>query len=200
MHVSRIKILLFTLALAAVALWLTSQAPQNLGITHQPPKKTLSYSWQASNTTIWNLKPSDPGKQSVVQAQSIAYKDNEQSSEYIKPHVEIIEPSGLSTITSQAGESQEDKILRFKDQVVITQQPKDPKQPPIRLSTDKINYNLHTNQLTTDAKVTITQYNGQTTGTGLKANLKTSDLILYSDVNGIYYPQKMHKPVQAKEP
>jgi len=199
MRFSRLKIVLFTLALSAVALWLTNLQPQNTDNTNLHTKKALSYSWQATNTTVWNIKPTEPNKQSIVQAQRIAYKDNEQKSEYTKPHVEIIDSNGLSTLTSLSGESLEDTVLSFTDQVVIVQKPNDPSKNPITLTTDTINYNLQTNELTTDANVIITQYNGQTTGTGLKANLKTSNLELLSNVKGTYYPQTMQKNVQEKE-
>lgn len=218
MSLARIRILLFALVLGAIALWITNQQPATSDILSQQAKKPLSYSWQAIQTTVWNLNPAEPEKQSIIQAKSILYKDFEKKSEYLQPRVELMDKKTISTLQSESGDSQEDNVLNFKNNVVITQRAnttadstsqadktdnKTDSKPhnTFTLTTDFISYNLQTNQLSTDAKVTIKQYNGQTTGTGLKANLKTTDLELLSDVKSTYYPQKMQpNDIQAKEP
>jgi len=224
MSLARIRILLFTLILGALALWITNKQPVTSNTLNHQTTKAPSYSWQATQTTIWNLNPAQPEKQSIIQAQRILYKDIEKKSEYLQPRVEIMDKKTISTLQSDSGSSQKDQVLNFKNNVVITQKDQPTtnlKTKPekktlnkipntLKLTTDYISYNLQTNQLTTDAKVTITQYNGQTIGTGLKANLKTSDLELLSNVKGTYYPQKMYpqklqpnlqqKHPQAKEP
>lgn len=212
MSLARIRILLFTLILGAIALWITNQQPVTSNTLNHQTTKAPSYSWQATQTTVWHLNPAQSEKQSIIQAQRILYKDIEKKSEYLQPRVEIIDKKSISTLKSESGSSLEDKILSFNKDVEITQktnpttnETQNKSINTLKLTTDHIHYNLQTNQLTTDAKVTITQYNGQTIGTGLKANLKTSDLELLSNVKGTYYPQKMypqklHPNLQQKHP
>ncbi|MDX1353078.1 MAG: LPS export ABC transporter periplasmic protein LptC [Thiomicrorhabdus sp.] len=203
MRLSRLKILSLSLLLATIALWITDRQSQTTREVSDQKKPELAYSWQASNTTLWNLSPQQDAEQTILQAKSILYKENEKKSEYLQPHIERIDPDSYTQLTSEYGESFEDTILTFTNNVVVIQKTlhqSTTSPQPTTLNTERLNYNLQTNELTTDAKVLITQYNGQTSGTGLKANLKSSELELLSDVKGTYYPQKMQQPVQVKEP
>ena len=121
MSLARIRILLFALVLGAIALWITNQQPATSDILSQQTKKPLSYSWQAIQTTVWNLNPAEPEKQSIIQAKSILYKDFEKKSEYLQPRVELMDKKTISTLQSESGDSQEDNVLNFKNNVVITQ-------------------------------------------------------------------------------
>ncbi|WP_040725997.1 LPS export ABC transporter periplasmic protein LptC [Thiomicrorhabdus sp. Kp2] len=203
MRLSRLRILLLSLLLATISLWITNQQSQSTVSDTNQQKTELGYSWQASQTIVWNISPNEPDKQSVLQAKTILYKESEQRSEYQQPYIELTDLQSTTTLTSDYGESLDDKVFHFTNHVVMTQ--KENLQPTqavqqTTLKTQQLTYNLQTNELSTDAKVVITQYNGQTSGTGLKANLKTSELELLSDVKGTYYPQQMQNTVQVKEP
>lgn len=203
MRLSKLRALILIVTLGVLTVWITNQQSTSSKTEETSKPVDLGYSWQATQTTIWNISPLEKDKQTILEAQRILYKDTEKKSEYLQPTVQLIDKETNITLTSKTGESIEDTVLYFKDDVVITQVNTTNTSEPnnkTTLQTDQIHYNLQTNQLATDAKVVITQYNGQTIGTGLKANLKTSELELLSDVSGTYYPQTMQKTIQAKEP
>ena len=203
MRLSRLKIILLSLLLASVTLWITNQQSQTPTPKTNKQTTTLGYSWQASLTTVWNLSPSELDKQSILQAKSILYKDNAKISEYQQPRIELIDKENITTLTSNQGQSIEDMLFHFTGNVIVIQKQnasQSKSSNKTTLKTEHLNYNLHTNEMATDEKVVITQYNGVTSGTGLKANLKTSEFQLLSDVAGTYYPQKMQQTVQVKEP
>lgn len=203
MRLSKLRALILIITLGVLTVWITNQQSTSSKTEETSKPVDLGYSWQATQTTIWNISPLEKDKQTILEAQRILYKDTEKKSEYLQPTVQLIDKETNITLTSKTGESIEDTVLYFKNDVVITQvntTNTSEHNNKTTLQTDQIHYNLQTNQLATDAKVVITQYNGQTIGTGLKANLKTSELELLSDVSGTYYPQTMQKTIQAKEP
>jgi len=190
MRLSRLRILLLTLLLAAITLWITNQQMQSTSQSEIASNKPLAYSWQAIDTTIWNINPHEQSQHSMIHAENIHYKDELKKSEFISPKIQIIEKDSITTLSSLKGESINDEVVTFNGGVVITQsaislQNQD-NEVQTTLNTETLSYNTQTNQAVTDAKVFIKQYNGETTGTGLKADLTNSEFELLSDVKGTY--------------
>ncbi|MEA1990539.1 MAG: LPS export ABC transporter periplasmic protein LptC [Pseudomonadota bacterium] len=209
MLLSRLRILLITLLLATITLWITNQQMQSTSETKIVSDKPLAYSWQAIDTTIWKISPDEQSKHSIIHAENIHYKDELKKSEFISPKIQIIEKDSITTLSSLKGESINDEIVTFNGGVVITQsaisaQNQD-NTSQTTLNTETLSYNSQTNQAYTDAKVFIKQYNGETTGTGLKADLTESEFELLSDVKGTYRLNKTQpknlpssQPIQSK--
>jgi len=201
MRLSRLRILLLTLLLAVVTLWITNQQTQPSNTDDSTAGKPLAYSWQAINTTIWKFSPQEPNKQTIIHAENIHYKDEIKMSEFTQPNVTIIEDNSVTTLTSVKGHSVDDQFITLNDNVIIRQSEIMPASPqeqgnqstnqPTTIKTESLSYNSDTNKLSTDAKVSISQYNGETTGTGLRADLTKSEYELLSDVKGSYHPQNI---------
>ncbi|BCN92791.1 hypothetical protein THMIRHAM_05760 [Thiomicrorhabdus immobilis] len=201
MPISRLRVLLLTLLLASVALWIANlQTPST---TEQPTlsNKPLAYSWQAQDTTVWKIDPQIPDKQTIIHAKNIHYQDDQKKSEFNSPDIQVINQNTLTQLSSQTGQSLNDRILTFNGNVVV-------KQNAIRaglndrsktmLTTTSLSYDTKSNLVYSDEKVIIKQYNAQTSGTGLKADLSKTEFELLSDVKGTYYPQKTSQLIQSK--
>lgn len=190
MRLSRLRIILLTLLLATIALWITNQQTQSSSTTETSMSQPLPYSWHAVDTTIWKIVPNEQDKHTVIHAEKIYYKDKLKKSEFTYPSVQIIEKESITNLSSLKGESTNDEIITFNDKVIITQtsMTKTSEGSPnnTTLSTQSLSYNTQTNHAYTDAKVFIKQYNGETSGTGLKADLTNSEFELFSDVKGTY--------------
>jgi len=198
MKLSRLKIILLTLLLASIALWITNQ--QSSQVAEPKIQQTLqpAYSWQATDTKIWQVKRSEQNQQTIIEAESILYQEQTQSSQFTKPQVQLIDGEQITQLNSQTGRSVNEQVITFEKDVIIKQT--EPGQvSPTTLLSEHLEYNTVTNRLSTDQKVSITQYNGQTTGVGLSADLGTSEFTLYSNVKGQYDPNKMNNtPLQGQ--
>ena len=201
MRLSRLRVILLTLFLATVALWIANQQNQSTSKTEVIANQPLAYSWQAINTTIWKITPNEQGKHTIIHAENIHYKDELQKSEFTSPSIQIIDKDSITNLSSLKGESLNDEVVTFNGKVVISQtntaEPNQDSSSQTTLKTETLSYNNQTNQAYTDAKVFIKQYNGETTGTGLKADLTNSEFELLSDVKGTYLPyntQPKHLP------
>ena len=192
MRLSRLRIILLTLLLATVALWIANQQNQSTSKTEVAISQPLAYSWQAKDTTIWKIAPDEQDKHTIIHAENIHYKDELKKSEFTSPSVQIIEKDSVTNLSSLKGESTNDEVVTFNGKVVIIQtsmtEPNKDSASQTTLNTETLSYNSQTNQAYTDAKVFIKQYNGETTGTGLKADLTNSEFELLSDVKGTYHP------------
>ncbi|HHT00642.1 MAG TPA: LPS export ABC transporter periplasmic protein LptC [Thiomicrospira sp.] len=206
MRLSRLRILLLTLLLAIITLWITNQQTKQDSSDKVSSGKPLAYSWQAIDTTIWKISAQEPNQQTIIHAENMHYKDKIKLSEFSQPNVTLIDNNTVTTLTSVKGKSIDDQLITFEDKVVLTQSEALPtsvkaqklditKQPTI-LKTNSLTYNSKTNQLLTDANISISQYNGVTTGKGLRADLTKSEYKLLSNVKGIYYPSKMQTSQQ----
>jgi len=195
MRLSRLRIILLTLLLATVALWIANQQNQSTSKTEVAVSQPLAYSWQAKDTTIWKIAPGEQDKHTIIHAENIHYKDEVKKSEFTSPSVQIIEKDSVTNLSSLKGESTNDEVVTFKGKVVITQtsmtNSDQNSASQTTLNTETLSYNSQTNQAYTDAKVFIKQYNGETTGTGLKADLTNSEFELLSDVKSTYHPNDM---------
>ncbi|WP_029406987.1 LPS export ABC transporter periplasmic protein LptC [Thiomicrorhabdus sp. Milos-T2] len=205
MQLSRLRVILFTLLLASVALWITNQQTQSLATKPIDKPKSLAYSWQAEDTKIWKLSPQEPNQQTIIEAHNIHYQEQLKKSEFSAPVIQVINNNTLTKLTSKTGESINDNLVSFYGDVKIVQSSiqssiqssTQSNQTQSTLKTSSLSYNTKTNQIYSDEKVFITQYNGQTTGTGLRANLNTSEFQILSDVKGTYNPQSM-QPIKSK--
>ena len=209
MSLSRLRIILLALFLATIALWITNQQTQSTSQTGIAVSQPLAYSWQAKDTTVWKIAPNEQDKHTIIHAENIHYKDELKKSEFTSPSVQIIEKDSITNLSSLKGESTNDEVVTFNGKVVIIQtnttEPNQHSASQTTLNTESLSYNSKTNQAYTDAKVFIKQYNGETIGTGLKADLTNSEFELLSNVKGTYHPNNMQpkdqtssKPIQIK--
>lgn len=205
MSFSRLRVLLLTLVLASVALWIANQQTQSTIEEQSLISKPFTYSWQAKETTVWKINPQEPAKQTIIHAQNIHYQDALKKSEFSSPDIQVIDKNTLTKLSSQTGESLNDQTVIFTGNVVIKQNPiqteltNNSTNPKTILTTTSLSYDTQSNQLYSDEKITIKQYNTQTSGTGLKADLNKSEFELLSDVKSTYYPQKTSQPIQTKD-
>ncbi len=201
MRLSSVRIILFSLILAVLALWITTRQDvqqQNTQVT------TDSYSWKSTDSTTWKINRNEPNQQTTLQTKSFRYHETLQQSDFTQPLITHSQPNNVVIIKSQQGQSFNDELIRLSGNVIIKQisTPTDTQQNNKTqnsiLSTEHITYNASKAELQTDAKVLITQPTSSTTATGLKANLETGRYQLLNDVQGIYYLNPPFKETKSQ--
>lgn len=191
MPLSRLRLIFLTILLAVVALWFTNQQNQKRSTSVQEQTKPLPYSWQTENTTIWKVSPKNPEQQTIIESQKFVYKEEQKISEFSQPKLQLINGNNITQLTSETGHSTNNTDITFKTNVIVTQT-ENRQTTGNRLTTEKLTFHQTSNRVTTDAKVTISQYNGQTSGIGLEADLDKAEYKLLSNVEGQYNPQKIN--------
>lgn len=187
MRLSRVHIIIFTLLMAVIVLWLTNPAryTEQPSTTHQLGK---DYSWQAMKTTVWTVTPNQPDKQNVVHAEQVLYRNEGKLSEFTKPRAYIIENDTTTSLSSDKGWSENDDILHFEDQVVVTQKHQQEEPTLTQLRTERLHYNVEQQTAYTDSKVDIELESGNIKGQGLNADLKNQTFEILNNVNSVLYP------------
>lgn len=187
------RFILFTLILAALALWISFQQTTQQPALLDSSLKSTDYSWQLFNSTTWQFDKTQSKQHTITQADSVFYQEATQTSQLSQPRIVISQPDQSLIIRSQQGQTREDSVLELEGQVIITQfdQPylaiKTGSQNKT-LTTEFITYNSNTEEINSNREVVITQATGTTSGTGLQANLKTRQFQLLSNVRGHYTP------------
>lgn len=193
MRLSSVRIILFSLTLAVLALWITTRQDaqqQNTQVTAD------SYSWQSIGSTSWKINRNEPNQQTTLQTKNFRYHETLKQSDFTQPTITHTQPNSVVIIKSQQGQSLNDELITLSGNVIIKQistesapseTQQDNKTQNSTLKTEHITYNPSKGELQTDAKVLLTQPSGSTTATGLKANLETGQYQLLNDVQGIYY-------------
>ena len=199
MQLSRVRIILYSLGLAVLALWITERQYSQQQTPENTPTPEATYSWQSVQSTTWRINRNDPNQQTTLQTETLRYQESTQQSDFSKPVITHTQADSLVIIKSQQGQTFDDESIRLSGDVIIKQTTFDSstakttidnKTQNSTLSTEHITYNANKSELYTDAKVTITQPNSQTTATGLKANLETGDYHFLSEVQGTYHLNK----------
>jgi LPS export ABC transporter protein LptC len=202
MTLSRVRVILYSLGLAILALWLTDQQDSKRQTDKNTTAPENSYSWQSSDSTTWKINRNEPNQQTTLYTETLRYQEATQLSEFTNPVITHSKADSLVMMTSQQGQTLNDESIRLSGDVIIkqtliddatAQAPRDNKTQNSTLSTDHITYNATNSELHTDAKVTITQPNNQTTAKGLSANLETGDYHFLSDVQGTYHLDSQNK-------
>lgn len=187
------RFILFALILAALALWISFQQTTQQSTLLDSSLKSTDYSWQLFNSTTWQFDKSQSKQNTITQADSVFYQEANQTSRLSQPRIVISQPEQTLVIRSQQGQTRADSVLELAGQVVVTQFD----QPYLAIKTDSqnktlttefITYNSNTEEINSHREVVITQANATTSGTGLKANLKTRQFQLLSNVKGHYMP------------
>ncbi len=193
MRLSSVRIIVFSLILAVLALWITTRQDvqqQNTQVTAD------SYSWQSIDSTTWKINRNEPNQQTTLLTKSFRSHETLKQSDFTQPIITHSKPNSVVIIKSQQGQSLNDEFITLSGNVIIKQistqsalseTQQDNKTQNSILSTEHITYNASKGELQTDAKVLLTQPSGSTTATGLKANLETGQYQLLNDVQGIYY-------------
>lgn len=206
MRLSSVRIILFSLILAVLALWVTTQQD-----VQQNPQNTQanadSYNWQSTDSTTWKINRNEPNQQTTLQTESFRYHETSKQSDFTQPIITHSQPNNVVIIKSQQGQSLNDEFITLSGSVIIKQistesplseTPQDNKTQNSILNTEHITYNASKGELYTDAKVMLTQPNGSTTAIGLKANLETGQYRFLNDVQGTYYLNQPLKETQSQ--
>lgn len=204
MRLSSVRIIVFSLILAVLALWITTRQD----VQQQNTQATAdSYSWQSIDSTSWKINRNEPNQQTTLQTKSFRYHETLKQSDFTQPIITHSQPNSVVIIKSQQGKSLNDELIRLSGNVIIKQistesvsseRQQDNKTQNSILKTEHITYNASNGELQTDARVLLTQPNGSTTATGLKANLETGQYQLLNDVKGIYYPNPPLKETKSQ--
>lgn len=198
MQLSRVRIILYSLGLAVLALWITKQQ-ESQQQTPDLPTPENSYNWQSSESTTWKINRNKPNQQTTMQTDTWRYQEATKQSDFTNPVITHTQTDSVVIITSQQGQTSNDENIRLSGNVIIKKTTIDPssanatienKTPNSILRTEYITYNANKGELETDARVVITEPHGTTTATGLKANLETGQYQLLNDVHGIYNPNQ----------
>lgn len=187
MKLSRVHIIIFTLLMAVIVLWFTNPAryTDQPSATHQLGK---DYSWQAMKTTVWTVTPNQTDKQNIVQAEQVLYRNEGKLSEFTKPRAYIIENDTTTSLSSDKGWSENDDLLHFEDQVVVTQKHQQEEPTLTQLRTERLHYNVEQQTAFTNSNVDIQLKSGTITGQGLTADLKNQNFEILNNVNSVLYP------------
>ncbi len=199
MQLSRVRIILYSIGLAVLALWITEQQDSQQKTPKNIPTLENSYSWQSSQSTTWKINRNELNQQTTLQTETLRYQEATKQSDFTNPVITHTQTDRLVIIKSQQGQTSNDESIRLSGDVIIKQTTIDPssanttidnKTQNSTLSTEYITYNANNSELHTDAKVTITQPNSKMTATGLKANLETGEYHFLSEVQGTYHLNK----------
>ena len=206
MRLSSVRIILFSLILAVLALWVTTQQD-----VQQNPQNTQanadSYNWQSTDSTTWKINRNEPNQQTTLQTESFRYHETSKQSDFTQPIITHSQPNNVVIIKSQQGQSLNDEFITLSGSVIIKQISTESASPEASqdnktqnsiLNTEHITYNASKGELYTDAKVMLTQPNGSTTAIGLKANLETGQYRFLNDVQGTYYLNQPLKETQSQ--
>lgn len=188
MKLSRLHVVLLSLLLAIIALWITNQQSTTDSEQQNISGDRMDYSWQALNTTIWKVTQDSQAQKTIIQADSFLYKNESKESQFTQPDVMIINQNSNTQVTSQKGHSINDQLITFEKDVAVTQKNIDAQQTT-QLTTERLHYNVETNQVFTDQTVLVKQGSSQITGKGLQADLKSLEYEFKSDVKGVYHPK-----------
>ncbi len=187
MKLSRARITLLTFLMAAIVLWVTSPEKSSKTTTNLN-QKTQEYSWETRNTTLWKVTPNQPEQQTIIQTQQFNYRNEQKSSEYIMPTVTRIDSQSISTLSSELGYSENDTLLIFDKNVNLVQQNLH-SDSITRLTTEQLNYNTATQELTSAHEVEIEFDQAKTTGRGFKAQLENQHFTINHDVKSVLNPK-----------
>jgi LPS export ABC transporter protein LptC len=207
MRLSSVRIILFSLTLAVLALWITTKHYAQKQSTQSSQVNADSYSWQSIDSTTWKINRNEPNQQTTLQTKSFRYHESLKKSDFTQPIITHSQPNNVVIITSQQGQSLKDELITLSGNVIIKQISTESALPEGQqgnktqnsiLSTEHITYNASNGELQTDAKVLLTQPNSSTTATGLKANLETGQYQLLNDVQGIYYINQPLKETKSQ--
>ena len=207
MRLSSARIILFSLILAVLALWITTRQDVQQRSAQNTQVNADSFSWQSTDSTTWKINRNEPNQQTTLQTEHFRYHDITKQSDFTQPVITHLQPDNLVIIKSQQGQALDDEFITLSGNVIIKQMstastsseaPQKNKTQNSILSTEHITYNANKGELQTDAKVTLTQPNGSTTATGLKANIETGQYQLLNDVQGTYYLNQPLKETQSQ--
>ncbi|QCU89611.1 LPS export ABC transporter periplasmic protein LptC [Thiomicrorhabdus sediminis] len=194
MPLSRLRLVIITLLLAAVALWL-SKPERSLTTDTQAPLAQLPYSWQTQDTTIWQLQSNTLKAQNIIHSERFTYQNDDKRADFTKPKLWLLDDNSLTQLQSEKGFSLNNQLITFEEQVIITQNRTNNKTDQAQqLQTERLSYNQQTQQLYTDADVTLIQSNGVTTATGLEIDIEAKEYRLLSNVKGLY---DVHQTLQT---
>lgn len=207
MRLSSVRIILFSLILAVLALWVTTRQDIQQKNLQKTQVDADRYSWQSTDSITWKINRNEPNQQTTLQTESFRYHEITKQSYFISPIITHSQPNNVVIIKSQQGQSFNDELITLSGNVIIKQittegAPSDPQQDNKNknsiLGTEYITYNASKGELQTDAKVLLTQPNGSTSATGLKANLETGEYQLLNDVQGTYYLNQPLKETKSQ--
>lgn len=181
----RIKIVLISLVLAILTLWITR--PQTINpTTNATSLPSEGYNWQALDTTIWSLDLQNQHSQTIIKANKFSHSSHHNQSDFEHPNVTNLDGQSIVTIRSHKAQSLKNNVFRFTGKVKLTSQ-FTPTSPATALESDKINYNVKQQTLSSDKHFSLKDNMGTMTGTGFYSELKKQTFTVDSDVQATYH-------------
>jgi LPS export ABC transporter protein LptC len=188
----RFTILLVVLVLVAGAIW-WSRTGSGGADDAAATDDTVAYDYEARDVVLRQMGP-DGQLQFQIEAKEIRQLPDS-GRMTAKGLTMTHDPPGASpggpnrwTMTADSGELPSDGgVVTLKGNVRANGRPVEGKQA-LNFASDHLTYNLDTQEVTSDTEVTMDWGRSKLRGRGLKANIRTGDVQLESDVNGILSP------------
>ncbi len=196
MNLSKVRVILLTILLAAVAIWLTNPEIIFEKSAQNVPVQEKDFSWQTTDSTLWKITPNQPEQQTVIKATQLVYKNEGKSSKFNNPHAFLIEQDSIIELNSQTGHSQDDQFITFEKNVVLTRKQNN-SAAFSQLQTEHLLYNVDQHTVSTPEAVNIQMQDATISGKGLFADLTAEEFQLDNNVNSVFYP-KQTEPSQQR--
>lgn len=189
----RSTILLVVLVLVAGAIWWSGAGRSGPGDDTAVADDTVAYDYEAHDVVLRQMGP-DGQLQFQIEAKEIRQLPD--SGRMTATGLTMThDPPGVApggpnrwTMTADSGELPSDGgVVTLKGNVRANGRPVEGKQV-LNFASDQLTYNLDTQEVTSDTEVTMDWGRSKLRGRGLKANIRTGDVQLESDVNGILSP------------
>ncbi len=199
MHLSTLRISLFTLVLGLVSLWVINQeSTPSLPLSATDNTSEL-YQWSTTQSTTWEISRDQPDKQNTIQTATWHYNDTTKLSQFTQPTITLTTPKTTTIIRSQTGQTLNDEAVQLSGNVQITQYSLSDdntlqNSKPNTLTTQNLTYNASQAELLSRDTITLTQTGSVTTGVGLYADLESGQFQLMSNVKSTYQPNASTAP------
>lgn len=184
----------FMVAVAALAVWLTrvgQPAAQAAGA--EPESTDSAYDYDAHDVVVRQMGP-DGALQYEVEAKQVTQQPRNgriTASDLVMHH----DPAGTTpggprrwTLTAERADLPEDGDVISLQGKVHAQGRLQDKQAPVSMVSEQLDYNLTTQDLASDQAVKLTWAGGTVNGRKLRANIKSGDVALESEVHGTLSP------------
>ena len=183
----------FVIAIAALVAWQAGTGPSTTQAATDPETTDSAYDYDARDVTVRQMGPDGALQYEVVAKQVTQQPRNGRitASELVMHH----DPAGSTpggprrwTLTADRADLPEaGDVISLQGKVRAQGRMKDT-QPPLSMVTEQLDYNLVTQDLSSTQVVDLTWAGGRARGRGLRANIKSSDVALESEVHGNLVP------------
>ena len=119
MRLSSVRIILFSLILAVLALWVTTRQDTQQKNLQKTQVDADRYSWQSIESTTWKINRNEPNQQTTLQTENFRYHENTKQSDFTSPIITHSQPNNVVIIKSQQGQSFNDELITLSGNVIL---------------------------------------------------------------------------------